>query len=71
MVLDFMIGTDLINRLAQGLQVDLVVQVVSLQLQQSCLMLVVHHPPAVHDLSSNECHMLPSKHGASASARSQ
>jgi len=39
-------GTHLINRLAQGLQVDLVVHVVLLQLKQSCLMLIVHHPPA-------------------------
>lgn len=47
-------GTHLINRLAQGLQVNLVVHVVLLQLKQSCLMLIVHHPPAARHLQSQE-----------------
>ena len=44
--------THLINRLAQGLQVNLVVHIVLLQLKQSCLMLIVHHPPATQHLKS-------------------
>lgn len=38
---------NLIDRLAQGLEVNLVVHVVLLQLQKSCLVLVVHHPPTI------------------------
>lgn len=47
-------GTHLINRLAQGLQINLVVHVVLLQLKQSCLMLVVHHPPATQQAPSQD-----------------
>lgn len=47
-------GTHLINRLAQGLQVNLVVHVVLLQLKQSCLMLIVHHPPATQHSQSQD-----------------
>ena len=47
-------GTHLISGLAQGLQINLIVHVVLLQLKQSCLMLIVHHPPATQHSQSQD-----------------
>ena len=36
--------------LAECLDIDLLVHVAVLQLQQSSLMLIIHHPPACHEV---------------------